>query len=139
MTTATIRRDYRASLILDLRGTTDAPETVIDKLKDVLKSVDCKVNEVENLGQKEFSRVVDRKFPAGLYVQFHFEGPVTAPTEMSMKRSPAVVMVVRSKGQRASQRLPARLIISAVKAAKRTRKKAVRRATPLSLTSNRIC
>jgi small subunit ribosomal protein S6 len=78
MTTATIRRAYRASLILDLRGSTDAPETVIDKLKDVLKSIDCKVSEVENLGQKEFSRVVDRKFPSGLYVQFHFEGPVTA-------------------------------------------------------------
>jgi hypothetical protein len=40
MTTATIRRDYRASLILDLRGSTDAPETVIDKLKEVLKSID---------------------------------------------------------------------------------------------------
>jgi hypothetical protein len=52
MTTATIRRDYRASLILDLRGSTDAPETVIDKLKEVLKSIDCKVNEVENLGHE---------------------------------------------------------------------------------------
>lgn len=80
MTTATLRRDYRASLILDLRGSTDAPETVIDKLKDVLKSIDCNVTEVENLGQKEFSRVVDRKFPSGLYVQFHFTGPVTAPS-----------------------------------------------------------
>jgi small subunit ribosomal protein S6 len=85
MTTATIRRDYLASIILDLRGSTDAPETVIDKLKDVLKSIDCKVNEVENLGQKEFSRVVDRKFPSGLYVQFHFEGPVTAPTAFREK------------------------------------------------------
>ena len=51
MTTATIRRAYRASLILDLRGSTDAPETVIDKLKDILKSIDCNVSEVENLGQ----------------------------------------------------------------------------------------
>ena len=35
--------------------------------------------------QKEFSRVVDRKFPSGLYVQFHFEGPVTAPTAFREK------------------------------------------------------
>jgi small subunit ribosomal protein S6 len=85
MTTATIRRAYRASLILDLRGSVDAPETVIDRLKEVIKSIDCTVTEVENLGQKEFSRVVDRKFPSGLYVQFHFEGPVTAPTAFREK------------------------------------------------------
>ena len=85
MTTATIRRAYRASLILDLRGSVDAPETVIDRLKEVIKSIDCTVTEVENLGQKEFSRVVDRKFPSGLYVQVHFEGPVTAPTAFREK------------------------------------------------------
>lgn len=85
MTTATLRRSYRSSLILDLRGSTDAPETVIDKLKDILKSIDCKVNEVENLGQKEFSRAVDRKFVSGLYVQFHYEGPITAPTAFREK------------------------------------------------------
>ncbi len=85
MTTATLRRSYRASLILDLRGSAEAPETAIDRIKDVLKSVECKVTEVENLGQKEFSRVVDRKFPSGLYVQFHFEGPVSAPVAFREK------------------------------------------------------
>ena len=85
MTTAQLRRAYRASLILDLRGSTDAPDTVIERLKDILKSLDCKVTEAENLGQKEFSRVVDRKFPSGLYVQFHFEGPVKTPTAFREK------------------------------------------------------
>ena len=85
MTTAQLRRSYRASLILDLRGSTDAPEAVIERLKDTLKSLDCKVTESENLGQKEFSRVVDRKFPSGLYVQFHFEGPVNTPTAFREK------------------------------------------------------
>ncbi|MEY3772921.1 MAG: hypothetical protein RL067_935, partial [Verrucomicrobiota bacterium] len=36
MTTAQLRRSYRASLILDLRGSTDAPEAVIERLKDTL-------------------------------------------------------------------------------------------------------
>lgn len=85
MTTATLRRSYRASLILDLRGSAEAPETAIDRIKDVLKSVECKVTEVENLGQKEFSRVVDRKFPSGLYVQVRFEGPVSAPSAFREK------------------------------------------------------
>ena len=50
-----------------------------------LKDAGFAVERVENLGQKEFSRVVDRKFPSGLYVQFHFEGPVTAPTAFREK------------------------------------------------------
>ena len=66
-------------------GRADHLGAVIDKLKDILKSIDCNVSEVENLGQKEFSRVVDRKFPSGLYVQFHFEGPVSAPTTFREK------------------------------------------------------
>jgi small subunit ribosomal protein S6 len=85
MTTTQLRRSYRASLILDLRGSTDAPETVIDRLKDILKSIDCQVSEVENLGVKEFSRAVDRKFISGLYVQFHFSGPVSAPKDFREK------------------------------------------------------
>lgn len=85
MTTATLRRSYRASLILDLRGSTEAPEAVIERLKEVLKSIDCKVTEAENLGQKEFSRAVDRKFLAGVYVQIHFEGPIGAPTAFREK------------------------------------------------------
>ncbi|MFM8904884.1 MAG: 30S ribosomal protein S6 [Verrucomicrobiota bacterium] len=85
MTTATLRRSYRASLILDLRGSAEAPEAAIERIKDVLKSAECKVTEVENLGQKEFSRVVDRKFPSGLYVQFHFDGPVGAPVAFREK------------------------------------------------------
>ncbi len=85
MTTATIRRAYRVSMILDLRGSAEAPEAAIDRLKEVLKSIDCKVTEVENLGQREFSRAVDRKFLSGLYVQIHFEGPVTSPAAFAEK------------------------------------------------------
>ena len=76
MTTATTRRrHYTVSLILDLRGSAEAPDVAIDRLKEILKSIDCKVSEVENLGQREFSRAVDRKFLSGLYVQIKFEGP----------------------------------------------------------------
>ena len=85
MTTATIRRSYRVSLILDLRGSAESPEVAIDRLKDILKSIDCKVSEVENLGQREFSRAVDRKFLSGLYVQISIEGPVTAPAAFAEK------------------------------------------------------
>jgi ribosomal protein S6 len=86
MTTATTRRrHYTVSLILDLRGSAEAPDVAIDRLKEILKSIDCKVSEVENLGQREFSRAVDRKFLSGLYVQIKFEGPVTSPAAFAEK------------------------------------------------------
>jgi ribosomal protein S6 len=86
MTSATTRRrPYRVSLILDLRGSAESPEAAIERLKEILQSIDCKVTEVENLGQREFSRAVDRNFLNGLYVQFHFEGPVNSPAAFAEK------------------------------------------------------
>ena len=72
-------RAYRATAILDLRGVTEAPEAVVDKLKDTFKALGAKVGEVTNLGQRDFSRVVDRKFPAGIYVRFEVQGAPSLP------------------------------------------------------------
>jgi len=65
---------YRATFILDTRGYEEPVETLIEKLKSTLEAIDCEVEKVENLGQKEFARVTDKKFPAGIYVQIDFTG-----------------------------------------------------------------
>ena len=83
--TKTTGRAYRATAILDLRGVTEAPEAVIDKLKDTFKAVGAKVGEVTNLGQRDFARVVDRKFPAGIYVRFEVTGAPTLPVAFREK------------------------------------------------------
>lgn len=70
--------NYKATFILDTRGYNEPVETLIEKLKSVVESADCKISAVENLGQKTFVRTVDRKFPAGIYIQMTFEGPATA-------------------------------------------------------------
>jgi small subunit ribosomal protein S6 len=85
MTKTQIRRSYRATLVLDLRGATESPDALIEKLKDTFKAVDAAVSEVRNLGQREFARVVDRRLPSGLYVQFDFKAPVTAPVAFREK------------------------------------------------------
>jgi len=78
-------KKYKSTFILDTRGYTDPVETLIEKLKTVLESTGCKVSGVENLGQKTFARAVDRSFPAGLYVQFTYEGPTTANAQILEK------------------------------------------------------
>ena len=67
-----------ATFILDTRGYNDPVEPLIEKLKGVIESAECKISDVRNLGQKTFARTADRKFPAGIYVEFKYEGPSTA-------------------------------------------------------------
>ncbi|MDR1817961.1 MAG: 30S ribosomal protein S6 [Puniceicoccales bacterium] len=77
--------DYRATLILDLRGVTVPVESVLARLKDTLAAVGAKVLREESLGQKTFVRVTDRKNPSGIYVQITFNGPTTAPAAFREK------------------------------------------------------
>ncbi|MDR3228668.1 MAG: 30S ribosomal protein S6 [Puniceicoccales bacterium] len=82
---ATTTNNYRATLILDLRGVTDSVETVTARLKETLASVGANVTREESLGQKAFVRVTDRKNPAGIYIQFYFDGPGTTPAAFREK------------------------------------------------------
>jgi small subunit ribosomal protein S6 len=77
--------NYRATLILDMRGLTDSVETVVARLKTVLASVGAKVTREESLGQKDFVRVTDRKNPNGIYVQLYFDAPSSAPAAFREK------------------------------------------------------
>ena len=82
--TATLN-NYRASIILDVRGYSEPTETIIAKLTDTLKGLEGKVSEVKNLGQKDFVRVTDRKNPNGVYVQIEFSAPASAPVAFREK------------------------------------------------------
>lgn len=78
-------RNYMASFILDTRNYTNPIETIIERITTILKSIGCKINKVDNLGQRDFQRVTDRKFPAGIYLQVAFEGPSAAPATLKEK------------------------------------------------------
>lgn len=78
-------KKYTATFILDTRGYTDPVETLIEKIKSVIESAGCKVSKVENLGQKSFVRVVDKKFPSGIYVEISYEAPASANAQIREK------------------------------------------------------
>ncbi|MGE9295494.1 MAG: 30S ribosomal protein S6, partial [Puniceicoccales bacterium] len=79
--TATTKR-YRATFILDTRNYTEAIETLIDSIKEQIASTGANVTDVDNLGTKEFIRVTDRKFPAGIYVQYTLEAESSVPAQI---------------------------------------------------------
>lgn len=68
---------YKTTFILDTRGYTEPVEKLVEKLKTIIESAECKVLESQLLGQKAFARVASRSFPAGIYVEFTYEGPAT--------------------------------------------------------------
>jgi len=75
-------RNYRATFILDNRGVEESIDQIIDNVKAEIATVEGEVSGVENLGQRDFSRVTDPKFTAGTYVQVEFSGPSTAPAAL---------------------------------------------------------
>ncbi len=78
-----IKRQYRATFILDNRGKEDSVEQIIDGVKKEIAAVEGDVTAVENLGRKEFVRVTDRKRPGGTYVQITFAAPAQGPAQLT--------------------------------------------------------
>ena len=76
------KRNYRATFILDTRGVEETVEQIIENMKQEIAVVEGEVSAVENLGQRDFARVTNPKRPTGVYVQFDFTGPSTAPAAL---------------------------------------------------------
>lgn len=77
--TAVKQNNYRVSVILDTRNNTEAVDALIERVSTGLNSIQAEIVKVNNLGQKEFIRVTDRKVPNGIYVQFEVKAPFSFP------------------------------------------------------------
>ncbi len=78
----TTKRNYRATFILDNRGTEDSVDQIIDGVKKDILAVDGVVSSVEALGRRDFARVTDRNLPGATYIQVAFSAPATGPAAL---------------------------------------------------------
>ena len=76
------KRNYRATFILDNRGKEDSIDQIIEGVKKEIAAVNGEISGVENLGKRDFTRVTDRKFAGGTYVQVTFSAPADGPTQL---------------------------------------------------------
>ncbi|MEM7790436.1 MAG: 30S ribosomal protein S6 [Verrucomicrobiota bacterium] len=76
---AVTTKNYKASIILDLRGTEDDAEKVLSDIKEVLGTIGAEATSGEDLGIREFSRAADHRFSQGHYLEVYFEGPSSVP------------------------------------------------------------
>lgn len=79
------KRNYRGTFLLDTRNYQEPIETLVEKVTSTIESVNGIVKKVNNLGQKDFVRVTQRKFPSGIYLELLFEGPADAPAAIKEK------------------------------------------------------
>jgi ribosomal protein S6 len=65
---------YEGLFILNTAGKEETIKDTIDKISAEIASAGGKVETVQKMDKKAFSRVADRKYTAGFYVNFVFEG-----------------------------------------------------------------
>jgi ribosomal protein S6 len=65
---------YEGLFILNNAGKEEAIKETIDKIAAEIASAGGKVETVQKMDKKAFSRVADRKYSSGFYVNFVFEG-----------------------------------------------------------------
>lgn len=77
--------NYKATFILDTRGREESVDELINGLKAAIAETGVEVTKVESLGRREFARVPDVKYDAGIYVQYTFAGGASAPAAVLEK------------------------------------------------------
>ena len=66
---------YEGLFILDTAGKEDTIKDTIDKISAEVTAGGGKIETVQKMDKRNFSRVADKRHPAGYYVNFIFEGP----------------------------------------------------------------
>ena len=79
-------RNYRASFILDNRGTEETVDQIVEGVKKVIAEVKGEVTGVESIGKKDFARVTDKKLTGAHYVHINFSAPAARETPTERQR-----------------------------------------------------
>lgn len=65
---------YEGLFILNLAGREEGVKDVIDRVSSVITEAGGKLDTVQKMDKRAFSRVTDKKLQSGFYVNFIFEG-----------------------------------------------------------------
>jgi len=87
---------YEGLFILDIAGKEEGIKDMIDKITNDLTGAGAKVETVQKLDKRQFSRVADRRHTSGFYVNiiFNSEPNVAAALQNKFALSPDVFRVL---------------------------------------------
>ena len=78
-------RNYRATFVLDTRGVEAPVEELVESYAKIIGEVNGSVGSTHNIGNQEFVRKAANGLPNGIFVQYDFTAPATAPEEIQEK------------------------------------------------------
>lgn len=76
---------YEGLFILNLAGREESVKDVIDRLGGVISELGGKVENVQKMDKRAFSRVTDKNLTGGFYVNFLFSGGPNIPAELATR------------------------------------------------------
>ena len=76
---------YEGLFILDTAGKEEGIKDAIDKISSEITTAGGKVETVQKMDKKNFSRVADKKHNAGFYVNIIFEAQPKAITQLKQR------------------------------------------------------
>ena len=87
---------YEGLFILDTAGKEEGIKDLIDKISAEITSLGGKVETVQKMDKKSFSRVANKRHTAGFYVNIIFEGQPSLPEQLKHRfaMSPDVFRVL---------------------------------------------
>lgn len=75
-------KKYEGLFILNTAGKEEGVKEAIDKITAEIATAGGKVETVQKMDRRPFSRVADKKYTAGFYVNFIFEAPASAVAQL---------------------------------------------------------
>ena len=76
---------YRASFIINIKEENESLETIIERISHIIISNQGTIEKVDKIGNKEFSRVTDKKLSNAFYLQIKFNGLSYMPKKIYEK------------------------------------------------------
>ncbi len=80
-------KKYEGLFILNTTGKEDGVKEAIDKISAEIAASGGKVETVQKMDKRPFSRVADKKYNSGFYVNVIFEVPPTSVAQLRKKFS----------------------------------------------------
>lgn len=99
---------YEALFILNLAGREEGVKDVIDRISAAIVELGGKVETVQKMDKRAFSRVTDKKTTGGFYVNYAFAGApgIGASLRNRFARDEEVYRVMVSKARSSLQATP---------------------------------
>lgn len=76
---------YEGLFILNTAGKEESIKDTIDKISGEISNAGGKVETVQKMDKKSFSRIADKKFTAGFYVNIVFESTAAAVDQLKSR------------------------------------------------------